>query len=413
MKVVQISTGFDISFNGGITNYVRNISESLIDEGNQVTVIYSNGNCETKDYKFKTISIDTKMQAFGLTSVISNGDIRKLEKIIINENPDIIHVHMMIDLPIKVLEMFKKHAKLVISLHDYYYVCNRIVLMKSNGSNCIDSNENRDCNLCISRQEAIGNRYLRFINKKIKNIFYKNSFSPSSGHHERFIVGRNMFEQADLLIAVSSRVKEIYQKNGFTNQKFIVNHIGNYTAEEEFRRLFKKRDIKAIDTKIRFGFMGNLNYHKGANILLELIKETNHEFHVYGRVASSVLDELKSNKKVIYHGEYKHTDLPMILKDIDMGLVLPVWEDNAPQVIFEFLNAGIPIIGTRKGGLPDFINDTNGKLFEVDSNGIDEMKKFVNSSELIDLYNKVVNKIDGTKKANQHSRELIELYSKL
>lgn len=413
MKVIQISTGFDISFNGGITNYVRNISESLIDEGNQVTVIYSNGNGDTKNYKFKTISIDTKMQAFGLTSVISNGDIRKLEKIIINENPDIIHVHMMIDLPIKVLEMFKKHAKLVISLHDYYYICNRIVLMKSNGSNCLDSNENRECNLCISRQEAIGNRYLRFINKKIKNIFYKNSFSPSSGHHERFIVGKKIFKEADLLIAVSNRVKEIYQNNGYDNENFVVNHIGNYTAEDDFRDLFTKRDFKNPNDKIKFCFMGNLNYHKGANILLELIKNTNHEFHIYGRVSSIVLEQIKTNKNVIYHGEYKHTDLPSILKNIDFGLVLPVWEDNAPQVIFEFLNAGIPIIGTRKGGLPDFINDKNGKLFEVDTNGVVAMKMFINSPQLIHFYNNVINSIGGTKKSNQHSKELIELYVNL
>ncbi|WP_281238847.1 glycosyltransferase [Flavobacterium praedii] len=413
MKVIQISTGFDISFNGGITNYVRNISESLIDAGHEVTVIYSNDNGIKKEYVFNTISIDTKMQAFGLTSVVSNGDIAKLEKIIKREKPDIIHVHMMIDLPIKVLEMFKKHAKLVISLHDYYYICNRIVLMKADGSNCVDSNENKDCNSCIQRNEAIGNRYWRFINKKIKNIFYKDSFSPSSGHHERFVVGNKMFKEADLLIAVSNRVREIYQNNGFVNDKFVVNHIGNYTAEEDFRSLFGGRKFKETNDIIRFGFMGNLNYHKGANILLELIKNTKHEFHIYGRVAPNVLEEIKTNEKVIYHGEYKHTDLPSILKDIDFGLVLPVWEDNAPQVIFEFLNAGIPIIGTKKGGLPDFINDKNGKLFGVNENDIVEMKKYINSTELIGFYNKVINNIEGTKKANQHSRELIELYNDL
>jgi hypothetical protein len=33
MKVLQICTGFDISFNGGITNYVRNISSTMADNG--------------------------------------------------------------------------------------------------------------------------------------------------------------------------------------------------------------------------------------------------------------------------------------------------------------------------------------------------------------------------------------------
>ena len=173
MKIVQICTGFDISYNGGITNYVRNISESLIDQGNQVTLIYSNNDGSLKDYKFKTIPIDTKMRAFGLSSVITNRDIIKLERIINKENPDIIHVHMMIDLPIMVLEMFKRHAKLVISLHDYYYICNRIILIKSDGSNCIDSDENKLCNFCINSHEVIDNRILRILNKSLHNFFFK------------------------------------------------------------------------------------------------------------------------------------------------------------------------------------------------------------------------------------------------
>jgi hypothetical protein len=35
----------------------------------------------------------------------------------------------------------------------------------------------------------------------------------SSGHHERFLEGRNLFRNVDALIAVSNRVKEIYQEN--------------------------------------------------------------------------------------------------------------------------------------------------------------------------------------------------------
>jgi glycosyltransferase involved in cell wall biosynthesis len=413
MRIIQICTGFDIGFNGGITNYVRNISESLVNAGHEVTVIYSYDNGIKKEYVFNTISIRTKMQAFGLASVVSNSDIKKIEKIIRNEKPDIIHVHMMIDLPIKVLEMFRKYAKLVISLHDYYYICNRIVLIKPNGTICIDSNENRDCNSCIQRHEAIRNRYWRFIHKRIKSIFYKNSHFLSSGHHEKFIVGKKNFKEANLLIAVSNRVREIYQNNGFVNEKFVINHIGNYTADDEFRNLFGKRELKKANDIVRFGFMGNLNYHKGSNILLELIKNTVHEFHIYGRITPNLLEEFEKNENVTYHGEYQHADLPTLLKNIDFGLVLPIWEDNAPQVIFEFLNAGIPIIGTKKGGVPDFINDNNGKLFGTNENDIVEMKKYINSPELIHFYNRVINNIAGTKKPNEHSKELIEMYNDL
>lgn len=413
MKILQISTGFDIGFNGGITNYVRNISDTLVDSGHNVTVIYSKNTALGKKYKFKTIVLKPILEPFHLSSVISNSDINLLEKIVLNEKPDVIHVHMMIDLPIKILGMFKKHAKLIISLHDYSFICNRVVLMKPNGSNCVDSNENKDCNYCIQSHETIDNKYLRAINREFKNIFFRDKFFNSTGHHEKFLVGKEEFKNADAVIAVSSRVKDIYEKAGFTNENFIVNHIGNYTAEEQFRELFKQRRQINSGEKIKFGFIGNLGIIKGAHIFLELIKECFHEFHIYGIIEEVTKSKIEGLENVFYHGKYEHKDLSRILKNIDFGLVLPIWEDNAPQVVFEFLNAGVPILGTRMGGLPDFINEKNGKLVENSVAGIAEAKRFIKSEEVYSLYNSVVNKIQGTKTAKQHSIEMIELYKEI
>lgn len=413
MKILQISTGFDIGFNGGITNYVRNISDALVDSGHDVSVLYSKDAGLEKKYKFKTIAINPKLKPFHLSSVISNSDIEKLEKIVINEKPDIIHVHMMIDLPIRILGMFKKHAKLVISLHDYSHICNKIVLIKPNGLNCIDSNENKDCNCCIQSQETIDNKYWKVINREFKNIFFKGKFFNSKGHHERFLVGKEEFKNADAVIAVSRRVREIYEKAGFANKNFVVNHIGNYTAEEQFRELFKERKQINSGEKIKFGFIGNLGIIKGAHIFLELIKECFHEFHIYGSIEEVTKSKIANFDNVFYHGKYEHKDLSTILKNIDFGLVLPIWEDNAPQVVFEFLNAGIPILGTRMGGIPDFINEKNGKLIDNSVEGIAEAKRFINSDKVYSLYNSVINRIEGTKKPKQHSTEMIELYEKI
>ncbi len=413
MKILQISTGFDIGFNGGITNYVRNISEALVDGGHQVTVIYSKDATQNNKYKFKTIHVNPKLAPFHLSSVIYNCDIDKLEKIVINEKPDVIHVHMMIDLPVKVLGMFKKYAKLVISLHDYSFICNRIVLMKSNGTNCIDSNQNNDCSFCIERVDTIDNKYLKLINRNLKKILFKDRFFNSTGHHEKFLAAKSEFEKADAVIAVSNRVKAIYEKAGFFNTNFVVNHIGNYTAENEFRNLFTNRKYKYPGEKIKFGFIGNLVPIKGSEIFLKLIKNEFHEFHIYGGIDAEVLEKIEFNKNVFYHGKYQHHELIRILQNIDFGLVLPVWEDNAPQVVFEFLNAGIPILGTNMGGLPDFINEKNGKLIENNFLGIQEAKNFIDSEELYSVYNSVLNNIKGTKKAKQHLDELIQIYNQI
>ncbi|GAA5086440.1 hypothetical protein GCM10023210_08280 [Chryseobacterium ginsengisoli] len=413
MKVLQICTGFDISFHGGITNYVRNISSTMAENGHDVTVLYSKDNNEEKNYNFKTLNINPILRPFHLSSVISNSDIDLLEKIVKDISPDIIHVHMMIDLPVKVLEVFKKYAKVVISLHDYSYLCNRIILLDGEGKLCTNSNENSKCNSCISYEETIDNRYIsKGVREGLKLLKIKR-LGNSSGHHERFLEGQKLFKNVDSLIAVSSRVKEIYQENGYDNDLFIVNHIGNYTADESFRSNFTGRVKKDPSQKLKLGFIGNLHFHKGANLFLKLVENSDHEFHIYGGIDPTVLEKIQSMPHVFYHGRYQHSDLVDILKQIDLGLVLSIWEDNAPQVVFEFLNAGVPVIGTKMGGIPDFVNENNGFLFEIDEVGIESVLKLMNSEEIYNLYNKVINTINGTKTASQHMDELMKIYNQI
>lgn len=413
MKVLQICTGFDISFNGGITNYVRNISGTMAENGHDVTVLYSTDNKEEKNYSFKTLNIHPKLKPFHLSSVISNSDVDLLEEIVKDISPDIIHVHMMIDLPVKALEVFKKYAKLVISLHDYSYICNRIILLDRNGKICHNSNENKKCETCISFEETVDNRIigggLRYLGKKMK----VNKLLNSSGHHARFLKGKELFGNADAVIAVSDRVKQLYENNKFTNKNFLVNHIGNYTAEEDFRDNFKNREKVNSESKLKFGFIGNLTYHKGAEIFIRIAKASGHEFHVYGGGEKDVLEEIQKLPNVFYHGRYTHEDLIDILKNIHFGMVLSIWEDNAPQVVFEFLNAGIPVIGTRMGGIPDFVNQTNGILFDIEDDKIESIIQFINSKEIYDFYNKVINGFSGTKKAKQHMEELLQVYNQI
>lgn len=413
MKILQVSTGYDISFNGGITNYVRNISSTLSSFGNEVYVLYSQDNGEVKEYEYNLINYNSTLKPFHLSSVIKNSDIENIEKIVSELRPDIIHVHMMIDLPIAILEMFMKYAKVVISLHDYSYVCNRIILLDRDGKLCESSNNNLKCNSCISWEETIESKLLRNVIRKSEKIFGIDKIKDSSGHKERFAFGKKMFANVNALIAVSNRVKEIYVRNGFENNHFYVNHIGNYTAEDDFRLSFSKRDFKNEDEKFNFGFIGNLNYHKGSDLFFKIASKSHHNFHIYGGIDSHLMELVNQLPNVTYHGKYQHSDLKNILKNVDIGLVLPIWEDNAPQVVFEFLNSGIPILGTKMGGLPDFINDDNGILFSNNPDEIEGIIKFLNNEQLYSFYNRVINNIKGTKKSSEHMNDILSIYQNL
>ena len=53
--------------------------------------------------------------------------------------------------------------------------------------------------------------------------------------------------------------------------------------------------------------------------------------------------------------------------------VLPSMAENFPNTIIEALCCGIPVVAARTGGIPEIINDSNGKLYlPGDVNGLRE-----------------------------------------
>jgi glycosyltransferase involved in cell wall biosynthesis len=57
------------------------------------------------------------------------------------------------------------------------------------------------------------------------------------------------------------------------------------------------------------------------------------------------------------------------MSQADVGMVLPIWEDNGPQVAMEFVNNCVPVLGTRRGGVPDIVSEDSGFLFDPDDKG--------------------------------------------
>lgn len=222
---------------------------------------------------------------------------------------------------------------------------------------------------------------------------------------ERMECMKDFLQNSALLLPVSTRTAEIYREVA-PEARFSVEQIGS----ESYDLLPAK---KTPSNKLRLTALGTLSKAKGAGILEILLKRVQRadvQFQFYGRVFEGYESRLSClGLKCL--GGYTPNDLPAIMANTDIGLVLPIWEDNGPQVAMEFVNNRIPVIGTRRGGIPDIVQESGGFLFDPDDNReIDTAIRWIEDVHLGEL-EAISSKIVRLKSPQQHARALDRLYT--
>lgn len=406
MKICYISTGFPLSFQGGITNYVRNLAEDQFERGNEVFVISGPDETEFEYniYQYKSKIIPRRIQALKDKKALAI-----LEEFFKEHSFDIIHIHMALDIDWDLYSILKPY-KYVVSLHDYFFLCPRIKMVKYDDTLCERYDEHY-CAQCISwwNTHRITNGIEYRLGKVFHNTKFRLPYIRQGMTTTRYKKLKMLLEGADLLLPVSKRVQEIYEDSGIKG-KYQISYIGNLSADnykEEF-------DFDINKEYIDIAMIGAVSYLKGADEFIKLAKllaEQKFRFHFFGR--SNEYSDRFVNAGIIDHGPYKQADLPSILNQIDLGCVLSVWEDNGPQVVMEFLNNHIPVIGTRMGGIPDFVNETNGFLYDpYDENGLSTTAEKIRKLDRTQLLQLKKN-IRRTTTSYEHGEEINALYKKI
>jgi glycosyltransferase involved in cell wall biosynthesis len=403
MKILHISTGFPLSYPGGITNYVRALAKAQANLGYEVHVLARPEKHAAHLNKIKVEGyISSRVIPFSLKIVDKDPTTDQVANLLSKEHFDIVHFHMALDFPMQFLRDFASFGvPYVVSLHDYFYICPRIFMMNVEMDVCREVDVQK-CQLCVGRLDQINlfRRAARKLGVVLPRI-------PSSRPKQRLEAMRAFLQKAALLLPVSTRTAEIYKKI-VPGANFVVEQIGNESA-------LMNPMAKKPSNKIRLTILGTLNKMKGAGVLEELIKSVRRqdiEFHFYGRVSGDHEKRL-CRYGLICHGSYVPEDLPAILAKTDVGLVLPIWEDNGPQVAMEFINNRIPVLGTRRGGVPDIVSEESGFLFDPD----DPSGMKLALTWLEDLCSTKIKEISARiqrlKTPAQHAARIATLYNKV
>lgn len=177
----------------------------------------------------------------------------------------------------------------------------------------------------------------------------------------------------DIRIAVSEDIRRLRIENEHTPPQKIVtipNGVDVRKFEKSFSRKRIRNELKINPKDFVIGTVGRLTSAKAYNVLIDAFEIVHKEIQnsillfVGDGELKSDLEKYVAKKDIKDHVRFLGTrsDIPELLSVFDI-FVLSSDREGLPVALLEAMAAGLPVIATAVGGIPEVINDGwNGYL---------------------------------------------------
>jgi len=343
MKILMVNSLYHPNILGGAERLVQTLAEALVAAGNEAVVVSTGPQpgLRTGDVNgVKVYYVGARNLYWGFSNkhnpyllipfwhaldTYNPFMARQVGRILDLEMPDIVHTNNLRGFSVAVWrELRTRGLGCVHTLYDYYLVCPRSTMYRRN-TNCESQ--------CWSCQLYGALR-------------------------------RSMSSLPDAVVGVSSFTLGQHLQRGYFASTPLRQVI--YSGYK-FRGAPKEQ--KPVDAAaVRFGYLGSLSPQKGIEFLLRSLCDLparGWEFWIGGKGTPDYEARLKgrhASGNISYKGFVRPEDF---LPEIDVLVVPSVWDEPLPTVVVEAFTHGVPVIGSRRGGIPELIEDgRTGLLFD-------------------------------------------------
>ena len=443
MKILLISNGYPPDQWAGTETYTAGIAQALHAQGHQVQILcggkwqkgahYWNGYSDHLEQGIpcRRLHLNWTKAPDPFRYLYDNPVVADFLRGYLDEiQPDLVHITSCERLSAGTLNVVKEAGlPLVLSLTDFWFLCPRITLLRSDGDNCDGQTTPWDCLECQLRHS----RVYRWSQRLLPEATFEHVFTGISKRPEltrlrglRGMAGDmegrkdalyQAFCQADVRITASRFVRDIFMANGFT-EPILVQPYGHDLS------WLDGHTTKTPSAVLRLGFIGQISPAKGVHLLIEAVKRLPAEVakrckvSIYGNMAanpdySAQLCRLAEGAPNIeFCGIYAHADSGRVFANLDVLVVPSQWYDF-PLIIHEAFAAQTPVIATRLGSMAEAVtHDVNGLLFER-QNVEDLARQLQRLCEEPGLLPKLQAGMPAVKTIESEVDELIEVYKGL
>lgn len=365
----------------------RVIDFSMQDERNIVSP-YSDFFINKIDFQ-QSVSLKNKIRQ-AISFIHSSEAVSKLEQIIVQEKPDIAHLHNIYhQLTPSIIPVLKKHGvKVVVTLHDYKLICPGYLALKGD----------KICDACQ------GKYFWKPIISNCQNSRLQGLMLSIEAYWHKW---KRSYDEVDLFLAPSGFLADLTAKR-IAREKIQILHNGIDT--DKYQAKFSDQGYVL--------YFGRLSKEKGITTLLQAHKHLAAELPLKIVGTGPLEGELRKDYPAVeFLGYQSGQSLQDLIANAAFVVVPSEWYENCSMVVLESMAFGKPVIGSRIGGIPEQIEDgKTGFLFEIGNvpKLTWEMNVLMKNSMLrVEMGRGAREKLEKEYSLVEHNQQLLRIYSNL
>lgn len=439
MHILLITHFFPPTHNAGTENYTLGLARAFLARGHEIHVLCAEDWHSGQDYwngvtedlycgvPVMRIHLNWTKAANPNRVLFESVQVEQwLDQYLQSHRPDIIHVTSTYSLGVGLLRSaWRAHIPLVLTLMDFWFLCPRTSLLRSDDQLCDGRTTPRECQECLLNSSHLYLRTKSMLSSHLQPALWygiaqvpllarrRGARGMAIDMNQRKMQMRKELERPNLILAHSRFVQKMVVQAGLSPR---VVHLSN-GLDLGWAAAYGGKSRSPL---VRFGYIGQITKIKGIHLLVQAFQQIAitacTRLDIWGDLAREPIygQELRhlvaDHPAIALRGPFKRAQLAEVLAEIDVLVVPSMWYENAPLVIAEAFATQTPVIATNLGGMAEAVtHEQNGLLFER-GNVVDLGNQLRRILEDPDLLATLRSGIDPVKGVDQEILQLEALY---
>ena len=439
MKVIHVPFCFHPDPIGGTEVYVEALGRHLTQQGIPSLIAapaLSNQSYECNHLPVRRFAISPEIRH--LADLYGPGDQQgafEFAKLLDAEQPDLVHLHAFTrGVSLRLVKAAKARGlPVVFTYHTPTVSCIRGTLLRWGEEVCDGVIDVATCTACSLQSQGVPKGVATalaqlppMLTKPLAHTTLKGklwtALQMGAMVQCRTEVFQEFMAEVDHVIAVCEWVRRVLILNQVPEAKISLIRQGLCHDPPELSPALETPEH--TDRPLRLIFLGRIDRTKGLDVLVRAIKADPNlkvTLDIYGVLQADSQDGYQHYLQGLIHGEPKVVlkaplradQVITTLRSYDLLAVPSQWLETGPMVVLEAFAAGIPVVGSRLGGIAELVTDgVNGLLVEASSipAWTETLRQLSNHRQELE---KLQAQVSSPSSMQMISRQVLSIYSQL